>query len=83
MAAGLPGSLLRRWPRGSLDYGQGMLVRILGWAFIALAAVSAVLVFWRLIEGKTDQLMLPVVVFVSCLVFALLCFRELRRRKRS
>ena len=59
-----------------------MLVRILGWAFIALAAVSVVLFSWRLVEGKTDQLMLPVVVFVSCLVLAPLCFRELRRRKR-
>jgi hypothetical protein len=59
-----------------------MLVRILGWAFIALAVISAVLFSWRLVEGKTDQLMLPVVVFVSCLVLAPLCFRELRRRKR-
>lgn len=59
-----------------------MLVKTLGWAFIALAAVSVGLFSWRLVEGKTDQLMLPVVVFVSCLVLAPLCFRELRRRKR-
>lgn len=83
VAAGLPGSLLRRWPRGSLDYGRGMLIRILGWAFIVLAAVSAVLFSGRLVEGKTDQLRLPVIVFLSCLVLAPLCFRELRRRKRS